>query len=795
MSFSVDRYDIYLNLGLSREEYEGNVHITLKGETDNLVLDAKGMTINNVIQDDKELEFAHDTTKWKLTIKGKVASGKKLSISFRNKLSEGLQGLYHAGSGDEEILTTQFEPNSARDMIPCIDNPSFKAVFSLKVEIKKDLEAISNMPVKEQEVMGSYKVVLFQDTPRMSTYLLYVGVGKFTSKSKKLGNKEVILSVPGKELKSDDFPIDTAIKVIEFYENYFGIKYALPKMHLISVPDFAAGAMENWGAITFREVLILTNESSDAESRIRVAEVIAHEIAHQWFGDLVTMNWWNDLWLNESFATFMSYLCVNSIYPEYEVWKTFYSSETLWAMGGDALKSSHPIQVEVKDPSEIQQIFDEISYGKGGSILRMMEQFVGPEKFRQGTSKYLSDFKYSNAVGKDFWQHIQDASGQPVVRITENWLGKMGYPLIEVKNENGTISLKQSQFLMDGSTTDETWPVPIIIKKPGHQDRILLEKKEETIKADQFLKLNSDGSGFFKTRYSPNYYRNVSQILPNISEIDIAEMLSDINSFFVRGDIAIDEYFRIIDALTQKATTPAINLVAANLSSLTLILSDNKSFREHTIQVVRRFLNLLGEKKPEEAKMITIARSTAMEILALFDLDYSKTLAPKFVDFLTLDPNIRSAVALAKARTSTDLSELIATYEKATLDEDKNRIIAGLGWVDGKENHERIIQMVMNGQIKKQDSAGAFFQLIRNPEGRSFMFERFEEMVQVLRKFFEGSGYAGVAVQMATPILGLGRVEEIKALLKKIEGPDVTRGISKGLETLGIYEKLRSRIR
>ncbi len=794
MNFTVERYDIFLDLNRGKEEYQGKVSITLKGDAENLQIDAKGLTINSISQGGNKFKFTHDREKWKAKIAGRIESGKKLDIEFTNRYSEGLQGLYRAGRGDEEILTTQFEPNSARDMIPCIDDPSYKAVFSLKLRIGKGLTAISNMPVRDEKVVGESKEVQFEDTPRMSTYLLYLGVGKFTSKSKKLGNREIILSVPGNDLKSDDFPIDTAIKVIQFYEKYFEIPYALPKMHLISVPDFAAGAMENWGAITFREVVLLTNESSDTETRIRVAEVIAHEIAHQWFGDLVTMKWWNDLWLNESFATFMSYLCVDTIYPEFEVWKAFYQGETLWAMGGDALKSSHPIQVEVKDPSEIQQIFDEISYGKGGSILRMMEQYVGHEKFRKGIAKYLSDFKYSNAEGLNFWQHIEEASGLPVVRTTEKWLGKMGYPLITVKGGGDSLILDQSQYLLDGSSTDQLWPIPVIVKRKGKQERLLMEKKQEKISAKDFLKLNSDASGFFRTRYPADHYARLGSIVGEISDIDIAEILSDANSFFIRGDISQEEFFRIIDSLTGRVTTPAVNLVATNLSSLSLILSENGKFRDHTVEVLRRLLKLLGEKKKGESKTITIARNTAMETLALFDMEYSKDQAKHFGDYFSLDPDIRAAVALSKARTSKNLDDLLAVYEKATLDEDRNRLITAFGWVDGKINHDKIMEMLMEGKIKKQDAPAAVVPLMRNPESRAYMFDQFEDIVSYLRKVFEGSGYASNGVQISVPLLGLGRVDQMKAKLKKVEGPDITRGISKGLETLEIYEKLRKRV-
>ncbi|MCL4314505.1 MAG: M1 family metallopeptidase [Candidatus Thermoplasmatota archaeon] len=792
MEFSISRYKLFLDLSGSGNDYTGNVEIFISGKAKRLELDAKRLKVDRVHSGGRNIKFEQNENESRVII-GEEITDSSIKIEFHNTISESLHGIYRAGKGDEEMISTQFEPNSAREMFPCIDHPAYKSVFSLTLKIKKDLEAISNMPVKDEKETGETKLVSFMDTPRMSTYLLYVGVGKFSKISKKHGDVEVILAVPGKDIKSDEYPVDTAIKCIRFYENYFGIKYALPKMHLISVPDFAAGAMENWGAITFREADLVTNESSNTSTRINVAEVIAHEIAHQWFGDLVTMKWWNDLWLNESFATFMSYLCVDSIYPEYEEWKRLYSRETLWAMGGDALKSSHPIQVEVKSPDEIQQIFDEISYGKGGSILRMMHEFVGPEKFRAGTSKYLSDYRFSNAEGINYWQHIEEASGLPIVAIASEWIVKVGFPYLSLSRNGDRFVIKQNRFLLDGSQSDELWTVPVIVKREKGEERILMKERSQDISAERFVKLNSDGSGFFKTLYPGEVYRILGGRLKFMSDIDRAEIASDSSSFFVRGDLDLDTYFSIIEKLTEELSTPTFGIVAGNLNSFSLILGESKTFREKTVEILRKMLKLLGEKKPDENKSITTTRSSAMELMAIYDRDYSAELARKFDDFFTIDPDIRTAVAVAKARNSSSIDPLVAKMNMASTDEDRNRIINALGWVSGEENYEGILKLIDSGDIKRQDSLFAVLSLVRNPDSRSFVFAIFSEMIQTVRKFFQGSGYASTAVEMTVPLIGLGRMEEMKAKLNEMKSPDISRGIMKGLEQLEIYEKLRKK--
>lgn len=792
MQFSISRYNLFLDLSSSGDEYSGSVEIFVSGMAENLELDARRLKVDRITSGGRNVSFTQKEEASKVTLDEKIMDTSIL-VEFHNTISEGLHGIYRAGKGDEEMISTQFEPNSAREMFPCIDNPSYKAVFSLSLRIKADLEAISNMPVKDEKIEGDAKLVTFLDTPRMSTYLLYLGVGKFSKISKKHGDLEVILAIPGKDMKSDEYPLDTAIKCIQFYENYFGIKYALPKMHLISVPDFAAGAMENWGAITFREADLVTSESSNTSTKINVAEVIAHEIAHQWFGDLVTMKWWNDLWLNESFATFMSYLCVDSIFPEYEEWKRLYSRETLWAMGGDALRSSHPIQVDVKSPDEIQQIFDEISYGKGGSILRMMHQFVGPEKFRAGTSKYLSDYRFSNAEGINYWQHIEEASGQPVVSIAGEWISKVGFPYLTLKRDGDQFIIKQNRFLIDGSSSDELWTIPIIVKRETGEERIIMKERTHRIPAKGFVKLNSEGSGFFKTLYPEEIYSNLEMVLKYSKDIDRAEIASDSYSFFVRGDIDIQTYFGIIEKLTERVSTPTMSIIAGNLNALSLILGESKVFRDKTVEVLRRFIKLLGEKEPDESKSITTTRSTAMEILAVYDRDFSLDLSSKFDNFFSIDPDIRGAVALAKARNSNTIDPLVSLMKMAKSDEDRNRIINALGWVNGNENYARVLELIQSGDIKRQDSIFAVFSLVRNPDSRGFVFNIFSEMIQTVRKFFQGSGYASTAVEMSVPLIGLGRVNEMKQKLQEISGPDISRGIMKGLEQLEVYEKLRKK--
>ena len=394
----ITKYDLTLDIDFKNLNYTGKETISVTGQGEKFYLNSVGLDVTSVKVGGKSIPFTLNAKEQTLETDYRVNGNSLVEVAFSAKVGNVLQGLYVANYKEGHMLTTQFESTGARRAFPCIDHPRYKAVFSLKLNIDNELEAISNMPVHDEAAQtNGKKIVTFQETPRMSTYLLYIGVGKFDHMEKKLGKIKGILTAPKDHLLSTDFPLTEAGGAINYFEDYYGIDFALPKVHLISVPEFGAGAMENWGAITFREVVLLANENTSAMIKQTISEVIAHELAHQWFGDLVTMEWWNDLWLNESFATFMAHKAINSMHPDWHFFGKFLITETSGAFSGDSLHNTHPIDADVKSPDDIAQIFDEISYGKGASILRMIEGYVGEKNVRDGIRKCLQDNKYGNA--------------------------------------------------------------------------------------------------------------------------------------------------------------------------------------------------------------------------------------------------------------------------------------------------------------------------------------------------------------------------------------------------------------
>src|SRR5881409_3662545 len=462
-TLKVESYDIFLDVDLSKLRFDGKVKIRLESEAD-VKLDAVDLEVSQVKANGSPVKYQMSGEG--LSVKTGKFSG-TLDIDYRGTISEKLVGFYKAAYDGGYIASTQFEAASARRMLPSIDHPAHKAEFKLTVKTDKDLDVISNTPLTSSKIEGSKKVVEFQKTPRMSTYLLYLGVGKFEEvKEKHDGVEYAVATVPGKS-SGAKFPLDVAKESVQFFEKYFGIKYVLPKLHLVAVPEFAAGAMENWGAITFREIALLIDKDSSVRIKKLVSEVIAHEVSHQWFGNLVTMKWWDDLWLNESFATFMAAKALDSMFPRWVVWQDFVRGETAGALALDSLNSTHPIEAKVRSPEEIEELFDEISYGKGASILRMIEAYIGPDKFQKGVSKYLQQFRYSNASGSDLWNHLEQASGLDVSRVMEAWIGKVGYPVVKVSLSSGKLVLEQERFLLSGARDKQTWPIPVTIAVDG----------------------------------------------------------------------------------------------------------------------------------------------------------------------------------------------------------------------------------------------------------------------------------------------------------------------------------------
>ena len=473
----------------------------------------------------------------------------------------------------------------------------------------------------------------------MSTYLLAFVVGELESieDTADSGTLLRIWTTPGKS-EQGRFALEAAKRLLAYYNDYFGIPYPLEKMDQLAIPDFAAGAMENWGAITYREVALLFDpENSSPRARQLIAEVVAHEMAHMWFGDLVTMDWWNDLWLNESFASWMATKAVDHLYPEWDLWTQFVSSDVNAGLGLDGLENSHPIEQEVKDPSEINQLFDAISYQKGASILRMLEQFLGPEQFRKGLRRYLSEHIYQNATGTDLWSAMQEETGQPVVAMMESWINQVGYPVLNVdvnRADAVSIGLTQQRFLYSGPNQDTTlWQIPVRASVQGVAEPVsmVMSDREDTLEAqppqgvsNSWVKVNSQQTGFYRVQYKQE---DLARLIPAVESLELpaADRLglqADAYALARAGLAPATQFLDLARAYGQETEYPVWADLTANLRGMASLIAQEpyyEQYQEFGRGLLSGIARKVGwEKEAEEGHLQSLLRSTVLGQMGAF---------------------------------------------------------------------------------------------------------------------------------------------------------------------------------
>jgi tricorn protease interacting factor F2/3 len=758
---------------------DGEVVATIESKEDP-VLDSLGLRISSVVGDGRIFRFEQKDDK--LVVKSGAFKG-KLEVRYSGTIPDTLAGIYKAPYDSTYIITTDFEAANARRMLPCVDHPECKAEFKLTARIDKDLDAISNTPVESVKTEDGKKVVSFQKTPKMSTYLLYLGIGRFEEIKQRLGNIDVIVAgTPGKA-RNGEFALEVGKKALGFYQSYFGIPFVLPKVHLIGVPEFSAGAMENWGAVTFRETALYVDENSSFGAKKGVAGVVSHELAHQWFGNLVTMKWWNDLWLNESFATLMSYKVVDAIFPKWNTWQDFLIDETASAMNMDSLRNTHAIEADVKSPDDIQQMFDAITYGKGASILRMIEAYTGPDEFRKGVQNYLERYKFSNAAGIDLWNSLEECSGGQVARIMNEWVAKPGHPLVTATIDRRKIALRQERFLLSGEHERAIWPIPITMKVNGQFKRLLLDKEEETVNAENVnsLQLNVDRTGFYRV-----HYKGLDDLVwgAKLSASDRWGIVSDAMAFLLAGKMSLADYLMLVKKyLNEKDYLPAreVSDQLAFLYSIagSRIIDLSRDFH-------RSHLVALENKVDETSSML---RGIIAVRLAMIDDDYAAKLGSKFDEYETVEPDMKEAVAIGYARAHGNFEAIAKKYRASTSDEEKARLLVSMAAFKEPRLLSQSFELTQSGEVKKQDQMTMIQAATGNPYARQTAWTWIRLNMPHLRQVYEGTGKLSLLLQFCIPIIGIGRVEEVERYFEMNRIPEAQNGINAGLEKLKIYQR------
>jgi tricorn protease interacting factor F2/3 len=616
-----------------------------------------------------------------------------------------------------------------------------------------------------------------------------LGVGKFVQEKSRHGATELYAAYADRPTGkiNTEFSFDATRKVLDYYESYFGIPFQLPKLHNIAVPEFAYGAMENWGAITYREILLHVDKDTSIRARKSVAHVIAHEIAHMWFGDLVTMKWWDDLWLNESFATFMDYKSTNAAYPEWKVWQDFVRTSTSGAMGRDALTKTHPIMAKVHDPEEIEELFDEISYGKGASILRMIEAYIGTENFKNGVRQYLQKFRYSNASGHDLWSNLQEASGTEVSRIMEGWISQEGFPIVKVSLVGGRLTLEQERFLLTGGTSKQTWPIPVTMNVDGKTQSLLLDKKKAEVNlptTPQSLKVNVDQTGFYVVQYDGRELQGLVW-KSRLSPLDRWGLISDAKAFLLSGRTLFKEYVNLIERyLNEEEYLPAVEV--SDQFSFLYQLAPSK-----LVDITRKFyhaeLKIFQNKKDDNS---TTLKGIVASRLILVDDAYAKEAGSKFKDLANVEPDMKRSVVMGYARSSNDYDSLMERFMKSTTDEERLRFLEGLVSFKNPELIAKTLDFALSGKVKRQDVRNVIMYATANPDGRTAVWQWFKKNMTKLEQMYAGTAQFSIILREYFSIVGVGRTSEVEKFFSehKVIGADIA------LERLRIYDKLAKNI-
>jgi aminopeptidase N len=657
------------------------VKLNARSRVQQLILNALELKIEAVSIDGKELPASSIKTDTKnelltLDLPSELAIGEHtLALRFTGKINEQGQGLFYMryqeqGSGARKVmLGTQFEATDGRRFFPCWDEPLFRARFQLTAVVPENWFAASNMPVQDEKKIAGGKEVRFAATPPMSSYLNVFVAGELDFIESRIGSTQLrVITTKGKA-EMGRYALDASAQILQYYNDYFGVAYPLPKLDQIALPGGFGGAMENWGGITYYESKLLFDpKTSSEETKQDIYEVLAHEMAHQWFGDLVTMAWWNNLWLNEGFASWMGSKCTAHFNPQWEVWlrrefprdpsrRVGIAKEA--AMEGDARSTTHPIQQQVATEAEANSAFDDITYKKGQSFLRMLESFLGADVFREGIRRYMAEHAYSNTTTVDLWNALSEASGKPVEDIAAGWTEQPGFPVVKVKREqNSNISLTQERFTINFKNAPRLeWKIPLtyeVVSQPPAS--LLMTGKFDSIHkipSDRAFKLNVNGAGNYRVEYDELSWKLLLGALKNLGVEDRVNLLSDTWALVQASRAPIALYFELVEKLpasTEMAEREQIIHVLDFIDRLLMGNSEQEKFQRYARSLLRPTFEAVGwEAKPDEQSATGNLRASL--IRALGNLNDPKIIAgcrERFKAFLanpeSLSPDLRRAV-------------------------------------------------------------------------------------------------------------------------------------------------------
>jgi puromycin-sensitive aminopeptidase len=832
------RYDAHLAPDLQQGRFEGRLEleVSLDAPKREIVLHAIELEVERArarLRDGRAIaaeQITADAESETVTLRFAEevpAGGALLDLAWSGAFSPGLRGLYRAGP----TAVTQFEAADARRLFPCFDEPAFKARWKITLlGVPAGAAAISNgAVVRDEPVAGAVageRQVAFSETPLLSSYLIALCLGELVASDTLVSGGIPIRtwSLPQKRHLTA-FGQECAAAVLPLLEEYFGQPYAYGKLDQIGVPDFEAGAMENAGCITYREVaLLLDPKTAPLSVQKRVGEVITHELAHQWFGNLVTMVWWDDLWLNEAFATWMAYKIVDRWRPHWRVWMDFEVGKAA-ALYLDSLQSSHPIRAEIRNAEEAGEAFDAITYEKGGAILRMIEGWLGEHAFREGIRLYMRTYREKNATADDLWSALARSSGQPILEVASGWIRQMGYPLLEVSEHQGQVRLKQRRFFSDPDAREDgpgtRWLVPVVLRygdsKGIHEKRVLLRSDgsgDERVdlftpggEAPAFILANAGSRGFYRTAYEPEWLQRLIASLADLSPEERMGLVNDQWALVRAGKVLPRSFFDLLAGFGKETDHTVLDELVARLQLLEhrgLADDDRRQFQLFVAKLFAAQAADLGwHPKPGEEDETRLRRAAVLRALTLLAREPGAVAEARELFGVVLgkhpasvDPNLLDVVVASAAREADQhrFDQLVARAQDEVDPAARRRFLHALALVESPALVPQAVALAMSSTVQMQDFSSYLEKLLGNRAAREQALElirgRWDEVRKkadspmLLRRLVEALGEL-------TEARHLSAVEEFLAS-HPIEG--ARQAIAQTLERMRMDVALRERL-
>ncbi|HUG08492.1 MAG TPA: M1 family metallopeptidase [Acidimicrobiia bacterium] len=818
-------YDIRLELDLETFTFVGSVGVDLEvnESTDTLALNAAEVEIKSASLSNQatitEITYDEEMERVLLSLDSPLDPGSyRLDMDHSGIINDQLRGLYRSACRDAAgqelpLATSQCQSTDARRIFPCWDEPDFKATYQTTMVVSEGLEAYSNTAELDRAPVGDGRVEFrFDKTMKMSTYLLAFIAGPFEATEPRIvRGTPMRIIVPKGNLHLTDIAMENAVFCFDYLSDYYGIDYPGDKLDHIAIPDFAAGAMENVGLITYRDAYLVIDPDKASQSELQNSlDVIGHEIAHQWFGNLVTMAWWEGAWLNEAFASFMELKATEAMRPEWKRWLTFANLEVPWAMGTDQLKSTRPIEFEVTAPEEVDQMFDAITYGKGSAVLHMIDEFIGVENFRQGVGNYLRKHEYGNTVTADLWEGLDGASEYPVSDIMESWVYQRGFPQLDVQAGERAVRLSQRRFLVIPDETDTTiWKIPVQLRGVADGEpfeiKYLLEEDEGVVDISgsiDWVVANAGGHGFYRTSYSDDLFDSLLDNVDALGDIERYALVSDTLGFVRNGQLSTTNFLDLVARFVDEEEQAIWSVITGGLGLIEHHALEEEArapFEEFVSVLVSPALRRLDWEVSESDT--DLQRKLRGDLIATMGnlardedtIERCRSLVADLLSGETVDPEVATAALAVYARNggAEEYETLWRVYEESTTPLDQVRYLRSAATVATEPEALTTLDRVVEGGCRTQDGFWVFARLLAGDAGPA-VWERARERWENVLAAMPGM----TRTRLAEGISALSQPEvaaSVRSHFAEHPVPEAARSIEQNLEKLDANITLRER--